>query len=149
MSNKRYGGHSMVAPLRRVLICPPRRAGWDNPDRARQWRELCYLHELDIHAAQAQHDAMRSELEAAGAEVLALPEVSGFSLDAVYCHDASFSTDNGVVALRMGKPARSAEPGKHAEFLAARSVPLLGEIQEPGTVEGGDLVWLDQSTILA
>lgn len=149
MSDKRYGGHSMVAPLRCVLSCSPRRAGWANPDRARQWAELCYHHEPDVRAAQAQHDAMRAELESAGAEVLSLPEAYGFSLDAVYCHDASFTTDHGVVALRMGKPARSAEPTKHTEFLAARGVPLLGEIQEPGTVEGGDLVWLDQSTILA
>lgn len=149
MSDKRYGGHSMVAPLRRVLICPPRRAGWNNPERARQWGEVGYLHEPDVRTAQAQHNAMRSELEAAGAEVLALPEANGFSLDAVYCHDASFPTDRGVITLRMGKPVRAMEPAKHAEILAACGVPLLGEIQEPGTVEGGDLVWLDQSTILA
>ncbi len=149
MTDKRYGGHSMVAPLRRVLICSPRCAGWDNPDRTPQWGELCYLHQPDVDAARAQHEAMRAQLESAGAEVLALPEANGFSLDAVYCHDASFPTDHGIVALRMGKPARSAEPAKHAEFLAARGVPLLGAIQEPGTAEGGDLVWLDESTILA
>ncbi|MGH9793564.1 MAG: dimethylarginine dimethylaminohydrolase family protein [Candidatus Acidiferrales bacterium] len=149
MTDKRYGGHSMVAPLRRVMICPTRCAGWANPDRAGRWRELCFLHEPDVRAAQAQHDAMRAELESAGAEVVSLPEANGFSLDAVYCHDASFPTDHGIVALRMGKPARSAEPARHAEFLAARGVPLLGKIQEPGTVEGGDLVWLDESTILA
>jgi len=147
--SKRYGGHSMVAPLRRVLICPPRRAGWANPERARSWRELNYLHAIDIRAAQSQHDALRKELEAVDAEVLSLPEAYGFSLDAVYCHDASFVTDHGLIALRMGKSSRAGEPPKHAEFFAARGVPLLGEIQEPGLVEGGDLVWLDERTLLA
>ncbi len=146
---KRHGGHSMVAPLRRVLICPPRRAGWANPDRARQWRELNYLHKIDMHTAQAQHDALRRELEAVEAEVLSLPEAYGFTLDAVYCHDASFITNHGVIALRMGRPSRSAEPAKHAEFLAARGLPVLGQVQEPGVVEGGDLVWLDESMLLA
>lgn len=139
----------MVAPLRRVLLCPPRRAGWADPDRARRWRELNYLHAIDIRAAQSQHDALRKELEAVDAEVFSLPEAYGFSLDAVYCHDASFVTDHGLIALRMGKPARAGEPSKHAEFFAARGVPLLGEIQEPGIVESGDLVWLDETTLLA
>lgn len=148
-SEKRYGGHSMVAPLRRVMICPPRRAGWASPDRARAWQELNYLHPVDARTAQAQHDAMRAELEACGAEVLSLPEAYGFSLDAVYCHDASFVTDQGLIALRMGKAARAGEPAKHAEFCASRGIPLLGEIQEPGIVESGDLVWLDEATLLA
>jgi N-dimethylarginine dimethylaminohydrolase len=110
---------------------------------------LNYLHEVDFIAAQAQHDALRRELEAAGAEVLSLPDAAGFSLDAAYCHDASFITDHGLIALRMGKPARAAEPAAHAEFFAARGVPLLGEIHEPGMVEGGDLVWLDEGALLA
>lgn len=149
MTEKRYGGRSMVTPLRRVMICQPRRAGWGNADRARQWQQLNYLHPVDFRAAQAQHDTLRAELESCGAEVLSLPEAYNFSLDAVYCHDASFVTDRGLIVLRMGKPERSAEPAKHSEFLATGGVPMLGEIREPGTAESGDLMWLDEATLLA
>ena len=139
----------MVTPLRRVLVCPPRRAGWYKPERAAQWEELGYQHTVDAAAAQAQHDALRRELEDAGAEVLTLPESHYFSLDAVYCHDASIITQHGAIILRMGKPARAAEPQRHAEYYKTQNIPILGEITEPGTVEAGDLVWLDAQTLLA
>jgi N-dimethylarginine dimethylaminohydrolase len=144
-----YGGNSMVAPLRRVMICPPRRAGWYKPDRAGQWQELGYQQAPDAAAAQAHHDALRRELEDAGAEVLTLPESHYFTLDAIYCHDPSIVTQHGAIILRMGKPARAHEPQRHAEFYKSQGIPILGEITAPGTVEAGDLVWLDATTLLA
>jgi N-dimethylarginine dimethylaminohydrolase len=49
----------------------------------------------------------------------------------------------------MGKPARQAEPSRHAALYDQIGVPILGHIEPPGTVEGGDLVWIDAATILA
>ena len=144
-----YGGNSMVAPLRRVMVCPPRRAGWYVPDRAAKLRDLGYQQAPDAAAAQSEYDALRRELEDAGADVLTLPESHYFSLDAVYCHDPSFVTHSGAVILRMGKAERATEPQRHAEFYKSQGIPILGEITEPGTVEAGDLVWLDSTTLLA
>lgn len=138
----------MTATLRRVLVCPPRRAGWADRDRLAKWRELNYLREPDLAAAQSQHDAMQRALKEAGAEVLPMPESHYFSLDAVYCHDASLVTDHGAVVLRMGKAARSMEPTRHAEFYKSKEIPVIGEIQSPGVVEAGDVVWLDGATLL-
>jgi N-dimethylarginine dimethylaminohydrolase len=145
---KTFGGNSMVAPLRRVMICPPRRAGWNKPEQASQWRELGYLNPPDASAAQAQHDDLRRELEDAGAEVLTLPEAHYFTLDAVFCHDPSLVTEHGAIILRMGKQSRAAEAQRHAEFYKTQGVPILGAIEEPGTAEAGDLVWLDETTLL-
>jgi N-dimethylarginine dimethylaminohydrolase len=144
-----YGGNSMVTPLRRVMICPPRRAGWSNQERARRWEELNFIQAPDAAAAQAEHDAMRRELEDAGAEIVSLPESYSFSLDAVYCHDPSLMTEFGAVVLRMGKPSRWAEPERHASFYKSQNIPILGQIEDPGTAEAGDLVWLDDHTLLA
>lgn len=138
----------MTAPLRRVLFCPPQAAGWSLAERASCWRELGYRHAPDFGAAQAQHDALRRELEAAGAEVVLLPNANSTCLDAVYCHDPSLITDHGAIALRMGKPARVGEPRLHADLYRSLGIPLLGEIQPPGTAEAGDIVWLDSSTLL-
>jgi N-dimethylarginine dimethylaminohydrolase len=138
----------MVAPLRRVVLCPPRRAGWSSPQRAAKWRELGFLHEPDFTTAQLQHDALRRELEACGAEVLTLPEAYAFTLDAVYCHDPSLVTDHGAIILRMGKAARASEPQRHAELYRSLGVPILGEIVPPGIAEAGDMVWLDPATLL-
>lgn len=148
-AKKNFGGQSMDARLRRVLICPPDVAGWNDPARAGRWRDLGYHHEPDPAAARAQHRALQSRLEEVGAEVLLLPADAAPSLDAVYTHDPSLVTDRGAVCLRMGKPARGGEPAGHAAFYRAAGIGIAGEIEAPGTVEAGDLVWLDGSTLLA
>lgn len=138
----------MVAPLLRVAVKPPSRAGWPEPRQHSRWRELGYSRAPNADLAQAQHDDLCEQLERAGAEVVVLPAVEGQSLDSVYVHDPSLITDRGAVCLRMGKPQREAEPGHHAECLAALDIPVAARIQAPGTVEGGDVVWLDSHTLL-
>jgi len=144
-----FGGQTMVGALRRVLVCSPEAAGWSNSEQRRDWRELGYQHEPDARAAQTQHEALRRELESASAEVLSLESSDKPSLDAVYVHDPSFVTNQGAILLRMGKECRLAEPAAHGRAYAALGVPVLGEIQAPGCVEAGDLVWLDAATVLA
>ena len=97
-----FNGHSMVGPLQRVLVCSPQTAGWDQPERVGQWRELGFHHQPDPVKAQKQHDTLRRELEVAGG-ALDLPPSSDLSLDAVYAHDASLATDFGLILMRPGK----------------------------------------------
>ncbi len=146
---REFGGQSMAGRLARVLIFPPDMAGWSDPLRVSAWRELGYLKAPDFELARAQHEALRRHLEDVAAEVLALPAAADLTLDAVYAHDASFVTDHGAVLMRMGKPARGPEPARHAAFLEAAGIPILGNIEAPGLAEGGDLVWLDARTLLA
>jgi N-dimethylarginine dimethylaminohydrolase len=149
MPERRFGGQSMVAPLRRVLLCGPRAAGWDEAARADRWRDLGYLRAPDAGEAAREHDRLRREIEAAGVEIADLPDDPALSLDAVYAHDASIVADGGAILLRMGKPARAGEPGRHAAVYRSLGVPIAGAIRDPGTAEGGDLVWLDPTTLLA
>ena len=135
----------MVAPLRRVAVCTPRAAGWEaNGER---WQELGYLHPVNFEVGRAQHEELRRVLEQAGVEVVEL-DGSGLSLDAVYAHDASFMTDHGAICLNMGKAARGGEPARHRQFYKQLGVQVAGEIGPPGTVEAGDMVWLDPKTLL-
>lgn len=144
----RFNGHSMVDTLERVLVCSPRTAGWNQPERAVCWRELGFLHEPDAEQAQAQHEALCHELASAGAEVIELPASNEFSLDAVYTHDASLATDFGLLVMRPGKANRLAEGPQHAGFCSRVMIPTFAEITAPGTTEAGDVVWLDAKTLL-
>lgn len=143
-----FNGHSMVAPLRRVLVCSPQTAGWDQVNRRAQWRALGFLHEPEATQAQQQHQVLRQELEQAGAEVLDLPVMPDLSLDAVYAHDASLATDFGLIIMRPGKPNRVVEGPRHKKFAESLGIPVLGEISAPGSTEAGDMVWLDAKTLL-
>jgi N-dimethylarginine dimethylaminohydrolase len=148
LDSAKFNRHSMVGPLKQVLVCSPRSAGWEKPEIAGRWRELGFLHAPDFRLAQAQHDALCRELETAGAEVICLPEAKSFSLDAVYAHDSSFPTDFGVILMNPGKANRCVEPGEHKNYYAHLGLPIFAEIRSPATTEAGDIVWLDSKTLL-
>jgi N-dimethylarginine dimethylaminohydrolase len=133
--------------MKRVLICSPEAAGWGR--RESGWRELGYFHEPDGGDAGRQHGRLVEVLESFGAEVHFLPGNESLGLDAVYTHDASLPTDRGMILMHPGKIARRGEPLRHQLFFESIGVPVLGRIESPGLAEGGDIVWLDERTLLA
>ncbi len=148
ITKMRFNGHSMTGALQRVLVCSPRNAAWDQPERAARWQELGFQHAPDFATAQSQHEALCRELETAGAELLEISAAPDLSLDAVYTHDASLATDYGLIVMRPGKPNRVPEGPRHASFCQTQAIPRLGQITPPGTTEAGDILWLDSKTLL-
>ena len=138
----------MVGALQSVLVCSPRTAGWNQPERSERWRELGFHHAPEFEQAQSQHDALVSGLKNAGAEVVELPPDDQLSLDAVYAHDASLPTDFGLILMRAGKANRVAEARHQSASCEVMGIPTLGAITAPGTTEAGDILWLDSSTLL-
>jgi len=144
--------NSMVAPLRRVMVCSPRSAGWDTPGQSSEWQKLGFLRRPDFSLAQSQHHELCRQLQEV-AEVIQLPPASDLSLDAVYAHDPSLPTDYGIIIMNPGKPNRRPEARRQAELYKKLGVKLLGEVRDlgpgkAGTSEAGDIVWLDSHTLL-
>jgi dimethylargininase len=137
-----FGGQTLVAPLRRVLVRAP-----DPPALAR-WREFGWLAEPDPAIAAEQHEALCELLRAAGAEVVYAGSDVGEDPDAVYVFDPAIVSDRGALLLRPGKEGRRGEPVAIAEDLRALGVPVAFEMGEPATAEGGDTMWLDDRTLL-
>lgn len=137
----------MVSVLKRVLVCPPRYAGWASDEGTEQWRELGFLHSPYFETAERQHREMTERLADAGCEVLRM-QGTGLSMDAVYVHDPSLVTNWGAICLRMGKPARGGEPAAHAGWYESAAIPILGEVHSPGTAEAGDVLWLREKILL-
>ncbi len=148
MLSARYNGHSMTGDLLRVLVCPPRHAGWDRPDRLAAAPELGFHRTPDFSIAQAQHDDLCRQLTEGGAELVCLPASKFLTLDAIYTHDASLATDWGLILMNPGKPNRVLEARAHADFCTRLDIPVLGTISPPGCTEAGDMVWLDPQTLL-
>jgi arginine deiminase len=143
-----YGGDTMTGPLKRVLVCPPAAARWGHTDASKDWQALGYLRPTDAQRASLEHDSLCGLLRSAGCDVQMLPASDRFSLDAVYAHDASLVTTRGAICLRMGKAARRSEPAAHKAFYESCGIPLAGSIVEPGTVEAGDVLWLNGGILL-
>jgi dimethylargininase len=129
----------MTAPLRRVLV--------RRPGGLEHWRELGWRAAPDAARVEAEHEALRTALAEAGAEVVVAEPLEG-DPDAVYVYDPALVTARGAVLLRPGKDARRDEPDALGDELVAAGVPILGRLQPPATAEGGDTVWLDEHTLV-
>jgi dimethylargininase len=132
-----------TSSLRRVYVRPPR--GED----AHAWRDYGWHAEPDAARAKEEHEALCAELERAGAEVVVGSTPVDGDPDAIYAYDPVLVTDAGAVLLRPGKPGRSDEPAAVAADLRAAGVDVIGALEAPATAEGGDMFWLDATTLVA
>lgn len=137
---------SEVAPILRLLLKHPREAWRDQENVRRQWRALRYTEEPDFSRACDEYDAFAGILGRFVPDVRFLPAADGTGLDSIYVRDAALIAPQGLVLGRMGKALRAGEPGAVRPFLGQAGWPVAGEIREPGTIEGGDFVWLDART---
>ena len=128
--------------LRRVLLKHARDAFRSKADIAREWQALNFTTPPDLDRAIAEYDRFAAALSGHGAQIEWLPRDSALSLDSVYVRDASVTCDRGVILCRMGKAQRSGEPLAQEAGLRSFGVSIIGAIQPPGTLEGGDVVWL-------
>jgi N-dimethylarginine dimethylaminohydrolase len=131
----------MWGDLRRVLVRRPL------PDDAPAWEAYAWRAAPDIAAAQAEHEALCTVLEAAGAEVVVSEHDPG-NPDAIYTYDPTLVGRDGAVLLRPGKDGRRREPEATLAALDLAGIPVAAQIEAPTTVEGGDTVWLDETTLL-
>src|SRR5688572_13094841 len=143
-----FGSHSMVAPLRRVVIKRPEEAFQSEEAIQRQWNDLGYTRPPDLRRAVQEHRYFASLLNAAGATVHCLPADDRTGLDSLYTHDPVLMTEAGAVILQTGKAARRGEGPAFADALRAWDVPILGTIGGAASAEAGDMVWLDGRTLL-
>jgi dimethylargininase len=132
-----FGGQSMTAPLREVLVKRPGAAfgrAFEDPAHG-------FLHPVDLPLAQRQHDAFVETLVTLGVRVHVLGDETD-SPDLVYTFDPLLITDRGAIPLRPGKPNRRVEPAVLERWTQGRGIPTVGRVEAPGTVEGGDTFWL-------
>lgn len=146
---KSYGSQEMVAPLRRVILKRPQEAFISDQNIERQWRELNYLSKPDLQTAIREHEKLVNLLQTAGVDVLLLPKDERTGLDSIYTHDPCIVTDRGAIVFQTGKVTRRGEAAAMEDAFHQWDIPLLGRVDGDATAEGGDLVWLNQNTLLA
>ncbi|NNG10044.1 MAG: hypothetical protein HKM92_07715, partial [Arenibacter sp.] len=139
--------HSEYHPLDTVYIKPVTHAFLSDSALSKQWKKLNYLSQPNLSEAKNEYKTFQDLLKQTGATIIEMPLDPELSLDAMYCRDASIATDHGMILCNMGKDARKMEPNAHRAIFEAANIPILGIIQAPGTLEGGDVAWLDTTTL--
>lgn len=142
-----YTHQSETGKIRSVYIKRVADAFIDEAHISRHWEALHFLGKPLLEIAMAEYKAFESLLAEGGADILTFPSDPQVNMDSIYCRDAAIATDHGVILCRMGKTARANEPLAQRKAFQAAGLAILGEIQAPGTLEGGDVAWLDEHTL--
>jgi dimethylargininase len=122
----------------RILVRPPA------PDDVGSWQRLGWRAAPDPGRLAAEHERFRGLLAEAGVEVIEARGEPG-NLDSIYVYDATLVTPRGAILLQPGKAGRRGEPDALAPDLP---LPVLGRLEGDELAEGGDTVWLDETTLL-
>jgi N-dimethylarginine dimethylaminohydrolase len=122
----------------RILVRPPA------AEDVGSWERLGWRAPPDLDGLEREHEAFRTLLAEAGAEVLEARGELG-NLDSIYVYDPVLVTPDGAILLHPGKAGRRGEPDALAHDLP---LPVLGRLEGDELAEGGDTVWLDERTLL-
>jgi N-dimethylarginine dimethylaminohydrolase len=133
--------------LKSVFIKRPKEAFVDENQISSQWKDLNFLSKPDLAKAETEYAMFENEISQTGATIFTLPYDSSVTMDSIYCRDAAVATDYGMIICNMGKPARKNEPTAERNAFENHKIKILGEITHPGTLEGGDVAWIDQHTL--
>ena len=149
MNNVKYGLNSNVSILKTVLLKNPQAAFKSQKTIDLQWQDLNFIDKPDFKKSVTQYENFIDILNDNHVEILYIPEDELTSLDSIYTHDPIFMTPNGAVIGNMGKTQRKPETIMMKNYLNEIGVPILGEIINDATLEGGDVIWIDEKTVAA
>ena len=139
--------HSEYGKIQSIFIKHVKDAFINPQNISEQWQELNYLRAPDFELALDEYTDFEKIITVACPAVLYLPERPDVGMDSMYCRDAALATDFGMILCTMGKEARKNEPAAERIAFEEYGIKILGEIKHPGTLEGGDVAWLDHKTI--
>jgi N-dimethylarginine dimethylaminohydrolase len=139
--------HSESGKLNSLFIKKASAAFINDEHITKHWEALNYLGKPNIDKALVEYDAFEKILKDNGAQIFYFPEDASVNMDSIYCRDAAIATSKGMIICNMGKEGRINEPAAEQRAFEANGIPVLGVITAPGTLEGGDVAWLDNKTL--
>jgi N-dimethylarginine dimethylaminohydrolase len=126
----------------RIVVRPPAE------EDCVSWERLGWRAAPDFSSLAREHEAFRAALAAAGVEVIEARGEPG-NLDSIYVYDPVLIAPGGrAILLLPGKEHRRGEPAALRPDLETAGLTVVGQLAEGEFAEGGDTVWLDDSTLL-
>jgi N-dimethylarginine dimethylaminohydrolase len=139
--------HSEYLKLEKVYLKSAKEAFQSEEILKNEWKELNYLSKPVFSSALKEYENFESIFKQNDIEVYHFPLNKNVKMDSIYCRDASIITNFGVIICNMGKEGRINEPKVQLEEYQQKNQAILGQIKSPGTLEGGDVAWLDEKTL--
>jgi arginine deiminase len=138
----------MHKSLNKVILKHPKDAFISQEHLRDEWEKFNYINEPDYIKAQNEYEKFHAIIKEHVAEIEFLPASETVGLDSLYAHDPVKFTKNGAIILKSGKKLRQPEAEAYKQFLLEKNIPIVGELTGDAMADGGDLVWLDDRTLL-
>jgi len=140
-----FGAQNMVATLKRVLMKKPQ--PFMSKVDPQKWN---YIAPLNQRLINENYNEFYQIIKNSGAEIIELQMIDENEelCDSIFTHDPSLVLNEGAIVLNMGKPLRKNETLAHRKLYDSLGIPIVGSIIDGGTVEGGDCLWINNSTLL-
>ena len=139
--------HSEYLKLASVYLKSAKNSFLSEEELSEHWETLQYLSKPNFKKSLEEYAAFQTFFIEKNISTCFFPINKKTKIDSIYCRDASIVTDFGIIICNMGKQGRIHEPYAQLEAYKMNNVNILGEIKFPGTLEGGDVAWLDQNTL--
>ena len=139
--------HSEYLKLASVYLKSAKNSFLSEEELSEHWETLQYLSKPNFKKSLEEYATFQTFFREKNISTCFFPINKKTKIDSIYCRDASIATDFGIIICNMGKQGRIHEPYAQLEAYKMNNVNILGEIKFPGTLEGGDVAWLDQHTL--
>ncbi len=142
-----WGSQSEVEKIEKILVKHPRDAYGTQEVLDANWKDLGYTAPVDYTKALEEYEQFLSIIKKHVPEVFFLPPSDGTGPDSLYARDSCMVTDKGSILFNMGKPQRRAEAAAAGDLFEKIGLPHAGSIKGEGSMEAGDMAWLDPETL--
>ena len=139
--------HSEYLKLASVYLKSAKNSFLSEEELSEHWETLQYLSKPNFKKSLEEYAAFQTFFREKNISTCFFPINRKTKIDSIYSRDASIATDFGIIICNMGKQGRIHEPYAQLEAYKMNNINILGEIKFPGTLEGGDVAWLDQHTL--
>ena len=108
-----------------------------------EWAPLRFHAKPDLKKAIVEYNYFKSFLEEDEIKIIELPSSDKLTLDSIYTRDSIVVCDSGLILCNMGRSSRTPEAEENFKTLEDNGYKIAGQIKSPGTLEGGDFIWID------
>ena len=142
-----FNCNNMVDPIKRIILKHPKDAFINQNKINSEYKSLNFLGAPNLKESLKEFEQFTKILNSFNIKLYFIGEDDLATIDSIYTHDPLIISNNGAIICNMGKKSRISEKVAIKKILKSKNIPIIGEITEPGKLEGGDIVWINQNTI--
>ena len=131
--------------LMQVAIRSPLNSFISDEKLSNEWEDLRFHSQPQLKESINEFIEFRKLLLNNEIEIIDLPKINGLTIDSIYTRDSILISPKGLILCNMGRASRTPEARANYEDLKLQGHKIAGEILAPGTLEGGDFIWLSDT----